>query len=449
MPENKEIEIRSDEVQEILSAVPNWMIRWGITLIFGLILLLVFISWFIKYPDVVAGQANITTITPPVKLVSKTNGYLEQLFFEDNTSVKKGQIIAEITNPTNKENIQFLDSMITQFSVDCHSDRSDNETEESFNRNSISLILNQFSTKNILIGNELPDVNSFVDNLTELNALLTDEYYQKNIENLNQQITYNNQLAAITKTQLSLLKQEMKNAQEKFKADSTLYQKGYTAKHEFFKNQSELMAKKQELANLQKTYVNYKVSVTNYQKQKNETTQQFENKKRTLITSISANINTIKNYINNWQQNYTVTSPIDGKLSYLTNLTENQFVKSQNPLFAVVSNNQNYIGHITISTQGFGKVVKGQKVRIKLNNYPYQEFGQIIGKVTDISLVPTAINENKEAYFITISLPQKLITTYKKELEYTPEMLGTAEIVTKDLRLLERIFNKFRKVFDQ
>lgn len=449
MPENKEIEIRSDEVQEILSAVPNWMIRWGITLIFGLILLLVFISWFIKYPDLVVGQATITTTTPPAKLVSKTNGYIEQLFFEDNTNIKKGQIIAEITNPTDKESIQLLDSMVTQFSVDCHSDWSDSKTEESFDKNRIRLILNQFSTKNILIGNELPEVNSFVDNLTELNALLSDEYYQKNIENLRQQITYNNQLAIITKTQLNLLKQEIKNAQEKFKADSTLYEKGYTAKHEFFKNQSELMVKKQELANLQKVQVNYKISVTNYQKQKNETTQQFEDKKRTLTTSIYANINTIKNYINNWQQNYTVTSPIDGKLSYLTNLTENQFIKSQNPLFAVVPSNQNYIGHITIPTQGFGKVVKGQKVRVKLNNYPYQEFGQIIGEITDISLIPTAINENQDAYFITVSLPQKLITTYKKEIEYTPEMTGTAEIITEDLRLLERIFNKFRKVFDQ
>ena len=59
MPENKEIEIRSDEVQEILSAVPNWMIRWGITLIFGLIIMLVFISWFIKYPDIILSLLKI------------------------------------------------------------------------------------------------------------------------------------------------------------------------------------------------------------------------------------------------------------------------------------------------------------------------------------------------------------------------------------------------------
>ena len=32
------IEVRSEEVQEIISSVPSWMIRWGITCL-GLILL--------------------------------------------------------------------------------------------------------------------------------------------------------------------------------------------------------------------------------------------------------------------------------------------------------------------------------------------------------------------------------------------------------------------------
>jgi HlyD family type I secretion membrane fusion protein len=449
MPEEKdEIKIRSDEVQEILSAVPNWMIRWGISLIFGLILLLVFISWFIKYPDIITGQATITTTEPPAKLVSKTNGYIEHLYFKNNSDIKKGQIIAEITNPTDKESIQFLDSIVTFYQSPLVL-KGIEEASNNRAKNIIKETLSQISTKNILIGNELSDFNIFVDNLTELNALLTDKYYQNNIENINQQITYNNQLAEITKTQLDFLNQEVKNATEKFKVDSTLYQKGYTAKHDFFKNQSELMTKKQELANLQKTYVNYKISVTNYQKQKNETTQQFEDKKRTLNTNISANINTIKNYVNNWQQNYTFTSPIDGKLTYLENLTENQFVNASSTLFAIVPNNQNYIGHITIPTQGFGKVAKGQKVRIKLNNYPYQEFGQLIGEITDISLIPTTISENQDAYFITINLPQGIITTYRKNITFTPEMTGTAEIITEDLRLLERIFNKFRKVLDK
>jgi len=239
------------------------------------------------------------------------------------------------------------------------------------------------------------------------------------------------------------------NAQEKFKSDSLLFKKRVIAKNTFFGNKSEFIAKKQALANLQKTYVNYKITITNYLKQKEEATQQFEQQKRTLITQTFANIKTIKNYINSWQQNYTFTSPINGKLSYLSNLTKNQFVKGQSTLFAIIPNNQNYIGHITLPTQGFGKVAKGQKVRIKLNNYPYQEYGQLIGKIIDISLIPDVINKTKNVYYATIILPQKLTTTYKKHITFTPEMTGSAEIITKNLRLIERIFNRFRKVFDE
>jgi multidrug resistance efflux pump len=443
MPENKEIEIRSDEVQEILSAVPNWMIRWGITLIFGLILMLIFISWFIKYPDVIEGQAIITTTQPPAKLVSKSSGYLEQLYFKDNTSIKKGDIIAEITNPTNKESIDFLKTTLQGLIT------KETQPFEHFNANQLTSTLSHISDKNLLLGNNLPEFNSFIQNLTELGILLTDQFHQNTIKNLNQQIEYNNRLAWITKGQLDLLNEEISNAKEKFEADSTLYKKGVIAKHDFFKNRSELISKKQELANLKKTYVNYQITVTNYLKQKAEATQQFEQQKRALNTNITANIKSIKNYMNNWQQNYTFTSPINGELTYLSNLTENQFVNASTTLFAVVPNNQNYIGQITIPTQGFGKVAKGQKVRIKLNNYPYQEFGQLIGIITDISLIPTAISETQNAYFITISLPQDLITTYKKEITFTPEMTGTAEIITEDLRLIERIFNMFRKVLDK
>lgn len=67
MPENNSqdnIEIRSEEVQEILTKVPNWMIRYGNTLILILIFMLLFISWFIKYPDVISSEVMVTTTIP-------------------------------------------------------------------------------------------------------------------------------------------------------------------------------------------------------------------------------------------------------------------------------------------------------------------------------------------------------------------------------------------------
>ena len=51
MSEEKEIIIRTEEVNEILTSAPKWLYRWGISVIFILILVAVGLSYFIKYPS--------------------------------------------------------------------------------------------------------------------------------------------------------------------------------------------------------------------------------------------------------------------------------------------------------------------------------------------------------------------------------------------------------------
>ena len=69
-------------------------------------------------------------------------------------------------------------------------------------------------------------------------------------------------------------------------------------------------------------------------------------------------------------------------------------------------------------------------------NYPSDEFGELNGTVKSISLIP-----NEEGnYLINVELPQDLKTTYGKKIAFRQEMKGTANIVTEDLRLIERFF---------
>jgi HlyD family secretion protein len=426
MPENKEIEIRSDEVQEILSAIPNWMIRWGITLIFGLILMLVFISWFIKYPDVIQGQVILTTEQPPVKLRSKTNGYIEHLNFKDNTIIKKGETIAEITNPTSKETVDRLNFLLTNFQL-----------------KSVEAILPLIESIGVL-GEMQIEFNNLYNNLKEYHQIRQDSYYKIALHNINLQIAYNDKLAVITKRELALLNQEIVNATEKFKSDSLLYHKKVISKNDFFINQSEYITKKQQLINANKTHVNHKITVANYLKQKNDLKKTNGDKIRVLESNIKAGINSIRSYTETWEQNYTITAPIAGKLSYLSSITTNQYITTEEPLFAVTSNNQAYVGNIQIPTKGYGKIALGQQVKIKLDNYPYQEYGQLLGEIENISKIA-----GKDGYFVQVKLTKGLTSTYRKQLTYTPDMMGLAEIITEDLRLIVRIFNKFRKVLDK
>ena len=91
--------------------------------------------------------------------------------------------------------------------------------------------------------------------------------------------------------------------------------------------------------------------------------------------------------------------------------------------------------------QNSGKLKTGQTVNIKLNNYLYQEYGMLKGVVKTISLMPQ--NEN---YSVEVSLPSQLLTTYQKKLDYKEEMQGTADIITEELSVLDRVFYQFRKL---
>ena len=66
---NENTELRSEAVQNIIGYIPHWIIRWGITVIFLIVLVLLVGSWFFKYPDV---------ILPP--LLSLPNHHLHQLW---------------------------------------------------------------------------------------------------------------------------------------------------------------------------------------------------------------------------------------------------------------------------------------------------------------------------------------------------------------------------------
>lgn len=79
---------------------------------------------------------------------------------------------------------------------------------------------------------------------------------------------------------------------------------------------------------------------------------------------------------------------------------------------------------------------------IKLDNFQFQEFGVVEGRVHHISFAP----DDKGNYYVDVTLPKGLTTSYKKTLIFDKELKGNAEIVTQDLRLIERFFHQFRKL---
>jgi len=431
-------DIRSDVVQEILNNPPNWMISWGITLLFLLFVMVLGISWFIKYPDVIKGNVVLTTEIPPVKLVCKSSGQLQNIYAQEGQVVQKGAFIAKIESPVSDSAIAYLQNKLT--SVEAFL------TKDTLN----AMHTIKFADADLVFGGMQAEYNQLKSLVKSYEVLKTNLFKEGTLSNLLKKIEYYERLSTISNRQRIAFEKVLINAQQKYHANKILYEKEVISKMEFFRFESEWLRTQQEEENLKKEYVQNKITVSEYDKQWRDLTNEFSEKERELKTGIQDGIFNLNNAIHSWEQNHILTAPFSGSVSYLSNLSKNQFVQSGTPLFAIVPDNNSYVGYIKIPTQGFGKVKPGQQVHIKLDHYPSHQYGQVNAKVVEVTQMSNSDAAGKNAnYLAKISLTNDFVTTFQKTLEFKPEMSGTAEIVTEDLRLLERIFSQIRKVFER
>jgi len=113
----EDIELRSEEVQEILTKVPHWMIRWGNVLFLALILMLLFVSWLVKYPDIILSEATITTQIPPQKEYANITGKIDAILVNDNQEVVDSQPLEILENSANYRDVFILKSIIDTIQV--------------------------------------------------------------------------------------------------------------------------------------------------------------------------------------------------------------------------------------------------------------------------------------------------------------------------------------------
>ena len=170
-----------------------------------------------------------------------------------------------------------------------------------------------------------------------------------------------------------------------------------------------------------------------------------------LKMELIANYKELVAAIRKWKITYCFFSPIKGKLEYLNFWRENDFISAGTVVFSVLPSDNPIHGQVYLPSQGAGKVAVGQDVIIKLENYPYIEFGSISGKVKTISQLSNQTVEiagqNKiNTYLITVELPLELTTNYGAKLDFRYEIKGIADILIKRRKLLERLFDNLKYI---
>jgi len=418
------IELRSEEVQDILERPPHILVRAGISVICGMILLFFISSFFFKYPDIIEGSVSITTENPSIWLVSKANGKIKELYCSDKQEITKGQLIAVIENPTLTSDAEILRQ----------------ELKNCIITDSIVSIPSKLYSHFFELGEIQSSFSTFIRAVIDYNNFILLSQIEQDKKSLKAQIAGKNDYRSSVTQQINIKEKEFEIAKTSFERENQLFDKGVISKADLELAERNLLTIQESLTQLRSILLSDQVEIIQLNQTLSKYDIQYLSEKNKLFSVLVSSFHELNSVFQNWEQTYLLKATDNGILNFNKVWSKDQFVKSGENVFAVIPlNHGGVIGRITIPSIGAGKIETGQLVNIKVFDYPYMEYGFLQGKVKSISMVP---DENN--YMVEVRLINNLITTTNKELNFRGELLGQAEIMTDDISLAERIISPLK-----
>jgi multidrug resistance efflux pump len=416
------IELRSEEVQEILGTPPSWMVRWGTTLAALVLLILLFVAWFVKYPEIKEARLVLTTSVPPSPLVTRVASNIEKIFVEENDVVKQGQLLVVLSSPAKFEDVLMLEEELKTL-------KQLDETNIKAYEPDRTLVLGDLQKEyaNLLVkfGNyTVGDNNNFLETTV---SLLQQEK--------------NNILASIKNDQLSLADAnlELDNALIDQNRVKQLFVSKIKSLHDLEKAQNQVLQVKGRIKKIESDVLEKRSALIAKDEAINRARNEKTEQSGFNFVELREEVQRLQGYVDGWKQSYLITSPVDGLVAFNGLVKENQFVESGKTLLRIIpEKDKEWIGRVELPTLGSGKVEVGQRVVVKFDNYPFEEYGVVEGIVRRKSVLPSG-----DRYNLEVEFPKGLQTSYKKQdIPYKPEMEGRVEIITDNKRFLTWVFDK-------
>ena len=425
-----DIEIRSEEVQEILGTPPAWLTRWGTLVAFFTFVVLLWTAYWIRYPDYVEGEIKVTSTEPPRRVYSINSGYISRLLVRNEENVDSGQVLIALQSDgnSNVDDIMAFDDALSNVK----------ELDE------FSLL--EFNPPmNLLLGDIQEDLYAFLQDQEAyrqsrrgrtLRSSSGTRELQKRIDNLETEVQQNSRDKRRVQDELDaqtdLLSKERRLYQQR-KISAEALRKREEAIRQLDRDrqglESDSKSKRFEIQMLETQIRGEKKSA------QGEGSRAFENMKNSFLR--------LQNTISNWKERYLILAPIKG-IVVLTNpdVSEKQFLAREAPLLSIVpTETTETLGKMLLPVDGSGRVDTGQQVIVKFKSYPFYEYGAVIGKVKWKGKVP-----NNQKIPVEISFPNGLNTTRDRTIDPAQELSGEAQIVTSDKRLIEKLFENFRRI---
>jgi len=415
-----DLQINSEEVEEIITAVPSWILRRGIMLICIILLSMVSISAFIAYPDVIKTGLKINSLNAPKIVFTKQTGKIVALLAKEGTAVKKAQPLAFMESTANHMDVLNLHDELEKIITGLNSGG----------------IISNLSLHNLNLGELQAAYQNFYQQYLQYRSAQNGGYYLERKHYLEKDLDEIKQLKEQIIFQQSIQQKEYANIEHEYEAYRKLYQKGIVSTSEYKLQENKYLAGKYPLQQSTTALLNNKSSYATKQKEILELDHIILEERASFVQSLS----NMLTETDGWISKYILSAPVAGKVSYAGIVQENQTVNGNQELFIINPAGTDFFGEVYIPQYNMGKVKIGQRALIKMRSFPFEQYGLIRGTVSYISDVAF-----KDSVFIAkINFDDYEQKDHKILLKNG--MQADAEIITEESTLLQRFLRNFTKM---
>jgi len=414
---------RSEIAYEIISRKPSFYEKWALMIFFLLLALIVASTWWIKYPEVIYASAVLTGTNAPKEIIPRQSGKLTMLLAQNNQYVKQDEILGWIESTANTSEVIDLSLRLDSVSVLMEMEDAGGITP-------------LFDKKFRNLGELQPSYQTFISAWQEYSDYLLNGFYANKKKMLLNDITALEKMKEKIADQKNLVMQDDELAKKTFEMNERLFEEKVLSPEEYRQAQSTLLNKQKVDPQMEISMISQINQIRDKQKEIDQLSHDILQQQLTFEQALQ----TLKSNVADWLRKYTIQAPTEGTLVFTLPIQQNQHLAQGKLLGYVNPPDSKFYAEIKLAQNNFGRVDTGQSVQLRFDAYPYHEMGFVKGTINYISDV--AIDSG---FWGIVRLDKGLTSNQNKQIQYKPGLKAQALVITKDMRLMERLYYSFTK----
>ncbi|MDP3129306.1 MAG: HlyD family efflux transporter periplasmic adaptor subunit [Sediminibacterium sp.] len=419
--------IRSESMQEIISKNPGFFSRWALFIFLFILTCLISATWFIHYPDIIKGRAILTGTNIPKEIYPLVDARLIKLFVKDDNDLLQGATVGFLESSTNHDHVFAIENLLdTIFNL--------------LKTDSTQKITNIFADTTDNVGELQPAYQQFTSSFQQFRDYLLNGFFYKKKLALIEDLELLQSGHKILMEQREILKKDLGLTENNYRASESLSKENIISKQDQRIEESKLLNKQLTIPQINSSILSNETLQKGKIKEILELEHNISLQKEIFIQAVQI----FKSQILEWKRKYILMAPISGRIVFQTPLQDKLYLKANKLVALIIPDSSSFYVEVNLPQYNFGKIDTGQNVQIRLDAYPYQEYGYLSGQINYISKIAT-----DSGFVVHIKTSSDLKTNLNKTIQFRSGLKSEVLIITKEMRLIDRFISTIALLFDR